>query len=141
MECKLQSSHNPKKKKKKALLNSCFAGCYLSNSFVEFSTLINPILGPRFISFGFDSFESEVGGGLVSALRFGSEFCVWFLRKYKKIWVLSFMFRGRKSGFEFSVWGAKNLGLIFVVDALVVYWCGGFIFLNLFMFNFVLMWI
>ena len=41
------------------------------------------------ISFGFDSFESVVGGGLVSTLRFGSEVCVWFLIKYKKIWVLS----------------------------------------------------
>ena len=37
----------------------------------------------------------------------GSEVCVWFLRKYKKIWVLSFKFGGRKSGFEFSVWGPK----------------------------------
>ena len=48
----------------------------------------------RLISFGFDSFEFEVGGGLVSALRFGSEVCVSFLRKYKKIWVLSFVFGG-----------------------------------------------
>ena len=39
----------------------------------------------RLISFGFDSFESEVGGGLVSTLRFGSEVCVWFHIKYKKI--------------------------------------------------------
>ena len=79
---------------------------------MEFSTLIKPILGPRFILFRFDSFESEVGGGLVSALRFGSEFCVWFLRKYKKIWVLSLgaenlglnlVFEGRKSGLEFCV--------------------------------------
>ena len=50
-----------------------------------------------------DSFESEVGGGLVSTLRFGSEVCVWFLKKYKKIWVLSFEFGGRKSGFDFCV--------------------------------------
>ena len=57
----------------------------------------------RLISFGFDSFESEVGGGLVSTLRFGYEVCVWFLRKYKKIWVLSFEFGGRKSGFDFCV--------------------------------------
>ena len=57
----------------------------------------------RLISFGFYSFEFEVGGGLVSALRFGSEVCVWFLRKYKKIWVLSFVFKGRKSGFDFCV--------------------------------------
>ena len=33
----------------------------------------------------------------------GSEVCVWFLRKDKKIWVLRFEFRGRKSGFEFTV--------------------------------------
>ena len=33
----------------------------------------------------------------------GFEVCVWYLRKYKKIWVLSFEFGGRKSGFEFSV--------------------------------------
>ena len=59
------------------------------------------------ISFGFDSFESKVGGGLVSTLRFGSEVCVWFLRKYKKIWVLSL--------------GAENLDLIFVFDVLVVW--------------------
>ena len=55
------------------------------------------------ISFGFDSFESEVGGGLVSTLRFRSKVCVCFLRKYKKIWVLSFEFGGRKSGFDFCV--------------------------------------
>ena len=61
----------------------------------------------RLISFGFDSFKSKIGGDLISALRFGYEVCVWFLRKYKKIWVLSFVFRGRKSGFEFSVWGPK----------------------------------
>ena len=61
----------------------------------------------RLISFGFDSFESEVGGGLVSTLRFGFEVCVWFLRKYKKIWVLSL--------------GAENLDLIFVFDVLVVW--------------------
>ena len=61
----------------------------------------------RLISFGFDSFEPEVGGGLVSTLRFRSEVCVWFLRKYKKIWVLSFEFGGRKSRFEFSVWVPK----------------------------------
>ena len=62
----------------------------------------------RLISFGFDSFKFKVGGGLVLALRFGSEVCVWFLIKYKKIWVLSFVFRGRKSRFEFSVWGLKT---------------------------------
>ena len=39
------------------------------------------LLGLRLNSFGFDSFESEVVGGLVSTLRFGSEVCVWFLRK------------------------------------------------------------
>ena len=61
----------------------------------------------RLISFGFDSFESEVGGSLVSTLRFGFEVCVWFLRKYKKIWVLSL--------------GAENLDLIFVFDVLVVW--------------------
>ena len=44
--------------------------------------------------FRFYSFEFEVGGGLVSALRFGSEVCVWFLRKYKKIRVLTFVFGG-----------------------------------------------
>ena len=55
------------------------------------------------ISFGFDSFESEVGGGLVSILRFGSEVCVWFLIKYKKISALSFEFGGQKSGFDFCV--------------------------------------
>ena len=33
----------------------------------------------------------------------GSEVCVWFLRKDKKIWVLRFEFRGRKSGFEFTI--------------------------------------
>ena len=59
------------------------------------------------ISFGFDSFEFEVGGGLVSTLRFGSEVCVWFLIKYKKIWVLSLE--------------AENLDLIFVFDVLVVW--------------------
>ena len=37
----------------------------------------------------------------------GSEVCVWFIIKYKKIWVLSFEFGGRKSRFEFSVWGPK----------------------------------
>ena len=37
----------------------------------------------------------------------GSEVCVWFLKKYKKIWVLSFEFGGRKFGFEFSVWETK----------------------------------
>ena len=37
--------------------------------------------GLRLIPFGFDSFESEVAGDLVSALRFGSEVCVWLLRK------------------------------------------------------------
>ena len=57
----------------------------------------------RLISFGFDSFEYEVGGGLVSPLRFGSEACIWFLIKYKKISVLSFEFEGRKSGFDFCV--------------------------------------
>ena len=57
----------------------------------------------RLISFRFDSFESEVGGGLVSILRFGSEVCVWFLIKDKKIWVLSFEFGGRKFGFDFCV--------------------------------------
>ena len=57
----------------------------------------------RLISFGFDSFESEVEGGLVSTLRFGSEVCVWFLIMYKKIWVLSFEFGGRKFGFDFCV--------------------------------------
>ena len=61
----------------------------------------------RLISFGFDSFESEVGGSLVSTLRFGFEVCVWFLIKYKKIWVLSL--------------GAENLDLIFVFDVLVVW--------------------
>ena len=55
------------------------------------------------ISFGFDSFESEVGGGLVSTLRFGFEVCVRFLKKYKKIWVLSFELGGRKSRFDFCV--------------------------------------
>ena len=55
------------------------------------------------ISFGFDSFEFKVGGGLVSTLRFGFEVCVWFLIKYKKILVLSFEFGGRKSGFDFCV--------------------------------------
>ena len=63
----------------------------------------------RLISFGFDSFEPEVGGGLVSTLTFGSEVCVWFLRKYKKIWVLNFSL------------GAENLNLIFVFDVLVVW--------------------
>ena len=57
----------------------------------------------RLISFGFDSFEPEVGGGLVSTLRFGSEVCVWFLKKYEKIWVLSLEFGGRKSRLEFCV--------------------------------------
>ena len=57
----------------------------------------------RLISFGFDSFESKVEGGLVSTLRFGSEVCVWFLIKYKKIWVLSFEFGGQKFGFDFCV--------------------------------------
>ena len=57
----------------------------------------------RLISFGFDSFKSEVGRGLVLTLRFESEVCVWFLRKYKKIWVLSFMFGGQKFGFDFCV--------------------------------------
>ena len=70
---------------------------------MEFTTLIEPISCLRLTSFGFDSFESEVGGGLVSTLRFGSEVCVWFLRKYKKIWVLSFMFGGQKFGFDFCV--------------------------------------
>ena len=41
-----------------------------------------------------------------------SEVCVWYLRKYKKIWVLSLgaenlglnlVFEGRKSGLEFCV--------------------------------------
>ena len=59
--------------------------------------------GLRLISFGFDSFKFEVPGGLVSTLRFGSEVCVWFLGKNKKIWVLSFMFGGQKSGFDFCV--------------------------------------
>ena len=62
----------------------------------------------KLISFGFDSFESEVEGGLVSTLTFGSEVCVWFLRKYKKIWVLNLSL------------GAENLNLIFVFDVLVV---------------------
>ena len=61
------------------------------------------------ISFGFDSFESEVGGGLVSTLRFGSEVCVWFLIKYKKIWVLNLSL------------GAEIQNLIFVFDVLVVW--------------------
>ena len=62
----------------------------------------------RLISFGFDSFKFKVGGGLVLALRFRSEVCVWFLIKYKKTWVLSFVFKGRKSRFEFSAWGPKT---------------------------------
>ena len=70
---------------------------------MEFGTLIQPISSLRLISFGFDSFESEVGGGLVSTLRFGSKVCVWFLRNYKKIWVLRFMFGGQQSRFEFCV--------------------------------------
>ena len=68
------------------------------------------VLNLRLISFRLgllsgevDSFESEVGGGLVSTLWFGSEICVWFLRKYKKIWVLSSEFGGRKFGFDFCV--------------------------------------
>ena len=63
----------------------------------------------KLISFGFDSFESKVEGGLVSTLTFGSKVCVWFLRKYKKIWVLNFSL------------GAENLNLIFVFDVLVVW--------------------
>ena len=35
----------------------------------------------RLISFGFDSFESEVASGLVLTLRFGSEVCDWFFKK------------------------------------------------------------
>ena len=41
-------------------------------------------------------------------MSLGSEVCVWFLKKYKKIWVLSFEFGGRKFGFEFSVWRRKS---------------------------------
>ena len=63
----------------------------------------------KLISFGFDSFESKVEGGLVSTLTFGSEVCVWFLRKYKKIWVLNLSL------------GVENLNLIFVFDVLVVW--------------------
>ena len=63
----------------------------------------------RLISFGFDSFKSKIGGDLISALRFGYEVCVWFLKKYKKIWVLSFGFGDQKSGF----------------DCLKLWWCGG----------------
>ena len=62
--------------------------------------------GLRLISFGFDSFKSEVTGGLVSTLRFGSKVCVWFSEN-KNIWVLSFVFGGLKFGFGFSVWGLK----------------------------------
>ena len=60
--------------------------------------------GLRLISFGFDSFKSEVTGGLVSTLRFGSKVCVWFSQN-KNIWVLSFVFCvwGQKSGFGFNV--------------------------------------
>ena len=61
------------------------------------------------ILFGFDSFESEVEGGLVSTLTFGYEVCVWFLRKYKKIWVLNLSL------------GAENLNLIFVFNVLVAW--------------------
>ena len=64
------------------------------------------MLGLRLISFGFDSFKSDVTGGLVSTLRFGSEVCVWFSENMN-IWVLSFVFRGLKFGFGFSVWGLK----------------------------------
>ena len=62
--------------------------------------------GLRLISFGFDCFKSEVTGGLVSTLRFGSKVCVWFSEN-KNIWVLSFVFGGLNSGFGFSVWGSK----------------------------------
>ena len=37
------------------------------------------LAGLRLISFGFDSFESEVASSLVLALRFGFEVSVWFL--------------------------------------------------------------
>ena len=35
------------------------------------------LVGLRLILFGFDSFKSEVASGLVLALRFGFEVCVW----------------------------------------------------------------
>ena len=38
----------------------------------------------KLISFGFDSFESEVEGGLVSTLTFGSEVCVCFSESIRK---------------------------------------------------------
>ena len=46
----------------------------------------------------------------------GYEVCVWFLKKYKKIWVLNFEFGGRKFELEFCVWcfsgvGVWNMGL------------------------------
>ena len=46
-----------------------------------------------------------------------SKDCVWYLRKY-----LGFEFVGRKSGFEFSVWG-PNIWIWFL--CLMFWWCGG----------------
>ena len=67
----------------------------------------------------------------------------WFLKKIRKSYSFfsSIFFGAQNLDFEFSVFvfeGAKIMGLSFVFDALVVW---GFDFSNLFMFNFVLMWI
>ena len=60
------------------------------------------MVGLRLIPFEFDSIEFEVASGLILALRFGFEVLFGF-SKNKKIWVLSFVFGGRKYGFDFCV--------------------------------------
>ena len=67
----------------------------------------------------------------------------WFLGKIRKSYSFfsSIFFGAQNLDFEFSVFafgGPKIMGLSFVFDALVVW---GFDFSDLFMYNFVLMWI
>ena len=85
----------------------------------------NFLAGLRLILFGFDSFKFEVASGLVLPLRFGFEVCVWFLRKYKKIWVLSL-------GPKIWIWFL----------CLMFWWCGGLnlIFLGFKFAGFVFCW-